>query len=329
MTRQLSNDDAVSLARHYTMLQNEDGSDEETEPQDVVNLDERPREITGPILGDCPLGRWDALRGQLPADGRTARLFVTASGRRLWFPPDQQPTARVLMRQRVCHVYEIDMGVHLTRVELTLPCAGDECFFQAVVELRWRLTDAVTAVASGLSNVAKALMPEITARLRSVTRKFDIEQVNDAEAAAVQALAVEPLGVEFGLEVRTYISLTMDQPTLAHAALMRKVERLRRVLVEGDYHQFALQLSLDEDSVTEVMQALIDERKTSRQAVLEFLSRMLESDAIERWEVEDDLRVLLQSLREWSNNTLAGVRETPSTSLGTGKRATIPGGEKR
>ncbi|MCS7484565.1 hypothetical protein ACFFQW_48430 [Umezawaea endophytica] len=326
MTRQLS-DDAVLPARRYSAgdegRETEEGGQEE--PRPVL---ERPRVVVGPILGDCPLGRWDALRGRMPADARTARLFVTSSGKRLLFPPDQQPPARKLMAQRVCHVYEIDMGVHLTRVEMKLPCAGDQCFFDAVVEMRWQVKDAEVAVSSGLSNVASALMPEMTTRLRAVTRKFEIEQVHDAESAVVDALTGEPLGQEFGLSMRVFITLGMDEPTLAHAALLRKVERLRRIIVEGDYHQFALQLSLREDSITEVMQVLAEERHNSRQVVVDFLTRMLESDAIERWEIEDDLRALLQSLREWSNNELAGVKETRSTSLGTSRRATIPGGGK-
>lgn len=327
MTRQLAEDEAAALAHRYSTA-DENGADEKSDgrPEAVV---ERPRQIVGPILGDCALGKWDALRGRLPADARTARLFVTSSGKRLWFPPDRQPPARQLMAQRVCHVYEIDMGVHLTRVEIALPCAGDQCHFQAVVELRWQVADADAAVRSGLSNVANALMPEITTRLRAVTRKFDIEQVHDAESAAVDEFRGEPLGEEFGLSVRVFITLSMDEPTLAHAALLRKVERMRRIIVEGDYHQFALQLSVQEDSVTEVVQALAQERHNSKQAVLEFLTRMLESDAIERWEIEDDLRTLLQSMREWSNNELAGVNETRSTSLGSGKRATIPRGGQR
>jgi hypothetical protein len=315
MTRQLSEDEATSLAQRYSAADEDGVAEEEARP-----APERSRTIVGPILGDCPLGKWDALRGRMPADARTARLFVTSSGKRLWFPPDRQPPARKLMALRVCHVYEIDMGVHLTRVETKLPCAGDQCFFDAVVELRWQVRDAEVAVSSGLSNVANAVMPEITRRLRAVTRKFEIEQVHDAESAAVDAVTGEPLGREFGLSVQVYVTLSMDEPTLAHAALLRKVERLRRVIAEGDYHQFALQLSLQEDSVTEVMQVLAQERHNSKQVVVEFLTRMLESDAIERWEIEDDLRTLLQSLREWSNHELAGVKETRSTSLGTGKR---------
>jgi hypothetical protein len=328
MTRQLSEDEAASLAHRLSAVDG-DGAAEEDGREELWPMPERPRVIVGPILGDCPLGKWDALRGRMPADARTARLFVTSSGKRLLFPPNQQPPARKLVAQRVCHVYEIDMGVHLTRVETKLPCAGDQCFFDAVVELRWQVNNAEVAVSSGLSNVANQLMPEITTRLRAVTRKFEIEQVHDAESAAVAALEGEPLGEDFGLAVRAFVTLSMDEPTLTHAALLRKVERMRCIIVEGDYHQFALQLSLREDSVTEVMQVLAEERHNSRQVVVEFLTRMLESDAVERWEIEDDLRALLQSLREWSNNELAGVEVTRSTSLGVGRRATIPGGGRR
>ncbi|WP_330277092.1 hypothetical protein OG205_16325 [Lentzea sp. NBC_00516] len=327
MTRQLSDDDVASQAYRHTAT-GEDGAAEEGEQEDLWPLPERPRDIAGPILGDCRLGKWDALRGRMPADARTARVFVTTSGRRLFFAPDQQPSGRRLIAQRVCHVYEVDMGVHLTRVEVKLPCAGDQCFFDGVVELRWRVSDAEAAVKSGVSNVANELMPEITKRLREVTRKFDIEQVHDAETAAADALTGERLGVDFGLDVQVFLNFSMDEPTLAHAALVRKVDRLRHIIAEGDYHQFALQLSLREDSIAEVIQTLAEERHSSKQVVVDFLTRTLESDAIERWEIEDDLRVLLQSMREWSNNELAAVKETRSTSLGAGRRP-IQGGEKR
>ncbi|MFJ5985248.1 hypothetical protein [Lentzea sp. NPDC092896] len=327
MTRQLFDDDVASQTyRHATT--GEDGAAEEGQQEELWPLPERSRDIVGPILGDCRLGKWDALRGRMPADARTARVFVTSSGKRLFFAPDQQPPGRKLVAQRVCHVYEVDMGVHLSRVEVKLPCAGDQCFFDGVVELRWQVSDAEVAVSSGVSNVANELMPEITTRLRAVTRKFDIEHVDHAELAAADALTGEQLGRKFGLDVQVFLHLSMDEPTLAHAALVRKVDRLRHIIAEGDYHQFALQLSLREDSITEVMQMLALERHNSKQVVVDFLARMVESDAIERWEIEDDLRVLLQSLRDWSNSELASVKETRTTSLGTARRP-IPGGDKR
>ncbi|GGM70208.1 hypothetical protein GCM10011609_02360 [Lentzea pudingi] len=328
MTRQLSQDEAISLARRLVVADGnpaaEEGSEEETRLPP-----ERPREVVGPILGDCSLGKWDALRGRMPADARTARLFVTSTGKRLFFAPDQQPSAGRLIRQRVCHVYEIDMGTHLTRVETKLPCRGDDVFFDAVVELRWRVQDAELAVRSGVTNVGNELMPEITRCLRGVTRTFEVGEVREAEEQALKELTSgDPFGQRFGLHVEIFLTLSMDEPSLVHAALDRKVERMRGIIVKGDYHQFALQLSVREKSITEVMQVLAQERQNSKQVVVEFLTKMLESDAIERWEIEDDLRVLLQSLREWSNGELAGVQETRSTSLGTGRRP-IAGGDKR
>jgi hypothetical protein len=277
--------------------------------------DQESTGLGGPIVGERAVTWSDLLSWRLPVDARTARVFLTRSGNTIGFPPGLQPTTGELLWKRVRRVYEINTGTHLSRIEVDLPSRGDQFMFRAVVDLRWRAVDPSQVVASGLTDVRRVLSPVLLDRLRSVTRRFDILDAHNAETAANEVLDDKGLGTDHGLALQAFVRLSMDDASLEQAAVQRRAEHFRNIIAAGDFHQSALQLAMKPEGVDSVMTALMSERDSSREAVFDFVTKLLESDALERWQVEDQVKAVLQWLKESSNKVLSGADEARSVSF--------------
>jgi len=141
-----------------------------------------------------------------------------------------------------------------------------------------------------------------------------------AEEAANARLRRSMLGTEFGLELEVFIRLAMDEISLTNAVIARKVELFRRIISTGDFNQFALELALQPSDIGTVVKLLVDERDSHRQAVFDFVTRLLESDALDRWQIDDQVRTTLQWLRDSGYKVLAGSDEARRFSYGENHR---------
>jgi hypothetical protein len=262
-------------------------------------------------------------------------VLVTLSGEHHGFLPEKQPTMGELLWKGGGTLYEIDMGRHWTRVELAVPSRSEAFSFDAVVDVEWWVEDPVKIVKHGVYDVRKALEPHLWHRLSATTRSFEVEDNALAEGAAAASLAVLPVGTEYGLVTRAFLRLRMDTPTVQHASAVRDVRReieleqetqmlrllreestavlvdrrlarYRGILLSGDFDQFALQLAQNPDEVPAVVEMLREERHRNRRAVTDFVTHLLDSGAIDRHEVNDQVREALRWLKEATDAVLTG-----------------------
>jgi hypothetical protein len=294
----------------------ENETHESSEPQPQTE----PPEFRSPIVGERQVGRFEFLYRRLPVSARMARVLVSSSGQCVEYRPDRQPTTGELLWGGTRMVYDVDLGVHVARIEAAPPSRGDKVAFRATIDLIWQVTDASKVVLAGIDDVRQAVSPSLLYHLRSVTREHDIDASEDAEAAANKALDNESLGAEFGLSLQVFVRLTMDEPSLEHAAIRRRVDLFRTIIAAGDYDQFALQLALKPDDIETVVKLLVGERDSHRQAVFDFVTRLLESDALDRWQIDDQVRTTLQWLRDSGFKVLAGTDGTRAVSFGENYR---------
>lgn len=279
------------------------------------------REVRSPILRERRIKRFEFLYRRLPVTSRVAHVLVTSSGRRLVCRPEKQPTTGELLWGGYCTAYDVDLGVHVTQLVATSPSQGDKIAFRATLDLIWTVVSPEDVVLTGVDDVRIALAPFLLQGLRTVTRKFEITASKDAEAAANECFEGNTLGARFGLSVEVFIRLAMDEPTLNHAAIQRKVELFHDIVAAGDFHQFALQLALAPGDVSAVVGMLLQERDSHRQAVFDFVTSLLESDALDRWQIDDQVRTTLQWLRDSGYKVLAGSDEARKFSFGENDRA--------
>jgi hypothetical protein len=287
-----------------------------------------------PILAERAVGRFEFLHRKPSIRARVALVLVTTRGQHAVFEPNRPPTLGELLWKGVRTQYEVDTGLHHTSISVDLP-SNDEAFgFPAEIDLQWRVSDPSKVVTDGITDVREAMRPSLLARLRGVTRRFDIEDAAGAEQAANDELAARPVGVEFGLQVDAFLRLAIDQSSRAHASTMRgivrettvedstqvlrelrerhnrelltgRVDHYRTIMAAGDLDQFALQLAQNPDDVQAVISMAKDERETNRRQTVDFVSRLIDSGAIDRWEIDDQVRTALQWLRDSTNRVIA------------------------
>lgn len=143
------------------------------------------------------------------------------------------------------------------------------------------------------------------------------EQPDDADS----------IGAEYGLWARCIIHLTLDEAAAEHKAKMAKLmwaieeeraeqelrllqedhkrkitadrmEVYRQIIATGDTERFALQLADHPDDIAAIEKIIREEERISRRDTIEFVARMVDSGVIERWQVNDEIKVALAWLRE-------------------------------
>jgi len=309
-------DDEINNRPDETSENPRKGKDEQKEAQPSKPAKKALPQLVNPIMKKLDVHRFDFLRRRLSAESHVARVFVKSSGNHIEYPPDQQPTMGELLWGGMRTMYEVDLGMHVVQIEDELPSRGDRVHFRAVVDLVWRVENPSEVVRQDVKDVRELVSPILLKRLRNVTRKFVIDVPEEAEAAANADLDDEHLGAELGLRLKVFVRLTMDSPSLEHAAIQRKVDHFRAIIATGDYNQFALQLALKPEDIGTVVKVLVNERDSHRQAVFDFVTRLLESDALDRWQIDDQVRTTLQWLRDSGHKVLAGSDEARSVTFG-------------
>jgi hypothetical protein len=293
-----------------------------------------------PILDERSVRRFEFLHRRPQIKARVALVIVTARGNHHVYAPQQQPTIGELIWKNIRTLYEVDMGLHQTRIEADLPSTGDAFPFHAVVDVHWRVHEPSKIVTLGITDVRKVLAPPLLAQLHGVTRKFDIEQAAKAEQAARDGLKAQPIGVEFGLWTTVFPRLTMDEPSRHYLGTIRGIDRdtevekltqelrilqekhnkfllddrvrnYRAIIAAGDLDQFALQLARNPDDVQSVVSMLKDERDTNRRQTIDFVTHLIESGAIDRWEVDDQVKSALQWLKDSTHRVISNRLEEP------------------
>jgi hypothetical protein len=170
-----------------------------------------------PILSEHSVGRFEFLHRRPTVSTRIALVFGTLRKGYVVFGPGRPPTLGELLWTGIRTVYEVDLGLHHTNIRTDLPSAGDAFPFHAEIDVQWRVTDPYRVVVDGIKDVREALTPRLLARLRGITRKFMVEDAEEAERVANDAFDAEPIGLEFGLTVQAVTRLEMDAQTVEYA----------------------------------------------------------------------------------------------------------------
>jgi hypothetical protein len=306
------------------MTSKADNKDDATTPGPPAGDQQHAREektdtqpVVSPIADERPIGSFEFLRGNSLVKARTATVLITARGHYLVYTPDNPPNAGDLIRKRVKWLSEVDMGHHQARIRGDLPCQGDAFGFRATVDLHWRVRDPATVVRDGVRDVRAALEPPILGRLRPITREYTVEDSEGAERAANDALRRMPEVDAFGFDAVAFVRLGMDDAVRDRVRMKTRVDAYRSIIAAGDLSQFALRLAENPKDVAEVISLLIQERDSHRSDTVDFVTKLIDSGAIERWEIDDQIRTVLQWLRDTTNRVITGTDEARHSSLGT------------
>lgn len=322
-----------------------------------------------PILSERNLRRIDALFSGPRPRARVALVLVTKKGEHRAFLPDRLPTLGELLHSGRGTLYEVDIGLHHVQLEFDVPTRASSVTARAIVDVEWRVVDPERVVKDGLVDVGQALVPALQDRLGEITRQFDVEDLPGAEVAAQDELDGLSVGADRGLVTRIFLRLQVNELIRIKASAHRdiaaqldvdaqrlligmeqRMEQLKQELLlgvrvnsyqlsieSGDLERFSRQLAQNPDDVNAIVEMVNRQHGENRRVASEFISRLVESGAVERWvDVDDQVRSALEWLKE-SNQRVVDLEDDPRRSsdenwaLPRGDLpppASPPGGEK-
>jgi hypothetical protein len=260
-----------------------------------------------PIVGEHHLGRFRILHRKTPARPWVAQVFVLGNGRIVEFGRDKQPTTGELLWGGYRSLFEVDLSLRRLGLEIALPSAGDAFVFRATVDVQWRVTDPKLIVQSGVTDIRAVMEPRLLDGLRQATRSLLAAEVDAAEKMANAQFPSDWLVSDFGLWTNVLVRLRMDEQREGNVRFSSEVQAYKTLIEAGDMDQFALQIARNPEKIDAVIQQLVQERDTHRREVCEFITRLLESDALDRWQIDDQVRVLLQWMGVSINRVLTGT----------------------
>jgi hypothetical protein len=173
---------------------------------------------------------------------------------------------------------------------------------------------------------------EITAAEDQINEKLGGIEIDISAPAGIQqamrkATELRCVGAEYGLWTHAITQLTLDEAAAEHRTKMMQLkwaieeeqaeqelrriqdrnqqeittERIkvyREIIAAGDVERFALRLASNPDDISAITTIIREDQLTSRRDTIEFISHMVDSGVVERWEVSDQVREALEWLRD-------------------------------
>lgn len=124
-------------------------------------------------------------------------------------------------------LYEVDMGLHHTSIEMDLPSQGDATMFRAHIAIQWRVADPAQIVRDAVRDVRNTLRPPLEQRLGTITRRYYARAVANAEETALQELVQFDVGAHYGLTTIVFLRLAMNDTSVGQLAQLDGVQHER------------------------------------------------------------------------------------------------------
>ncbi len=91
---------------------------------------------------------------------------------------------------------------------------------------------------------------------------------------------------------------------LERQTMKNRIKHYRKIIDSGDVEQIALSLAEDPSGADKIVSMIRDIREKDRRQVTDFLTRLIESGAIDRWDVENHIEEALTWLRASTHHTV-------------------------
>ncbi|MGO4615732.1 hypothetical protein AB4305_15270 [Nocardia sp. 2YAB30] len=130
-------------------------------------------------------------------------------------PIERKPAA--LFGTRPAGVFWVNVAVHHASFQVEVPTAENALNFVVQTHLSWRITDPVRAIRDNVQAAELVYRPIVEQHLRTMGRKFDVDQFLDAEQHVNSFFASHPIELGYGLTLlECRVQLRPDAETLGH-----------------------------------------------------------------------------------------------------------------
>ncbi|MFD7118291.1 hypothetical protein ACFWAA_14750 [Streptomyces sp. NPDC059922] len=236
-------------------------------------------------------------------------------------------------------VCEIALGTFVTTLQMELPAAGGTTFFKAEVDIHWTVTDPHLVATQVVTDVAQRLTAPTLERLREVSSEFPVAQAEQADRAITRHCAGgrwADLGAEFGLRVRLYVRLRVDDKTIDHMDDIRDAHasaevtrvhqsKFRAMLQGGELDQLSYMLAADPQAAKDFLEKIRQEGRQDEKDRVDRLFDMVASGQIQSNDVETQALELLNRGRRRVQGPIGSLparRDTPRLDPPPGERFT-------
>jgi uncharacterized protein YegL len=167
-----------------------------------------------------------------------AVVYATAGGQLGSFDDWRPMTYREQLMSKYRTRYDVDMGDHRRRARLEsipLPSRGDYYFFIADLEVAFRVHDPIEIVRRNITDATTVVYSHLASEFRRITRKYDIEEADRAEADIAHRFDVDDILAD-GIKIFSVVPrLLPDDRAMRH--LQERKEAERRVLTDLAQHR--------------------------------------------------------------------------------------------
>ncbi|MFG2664318.1 hypothetical protein ACGFY6_08710 [Streptomyces sp. NPDC048387] len=290
--------------------------------------------LTDPVVTVRQIGRFD-FGGRATTHIDHALVYTTPKGAYMTYLPPNRPRPRTTRLYTA--VYEVDMGSHPVRAEISLPSDNDAHEFVATVELTWQVTDPAAYVQSGCRNVPRMLLGELEQSCRPVTRGFHITGSAAAEEELLTSVrAGKPLGEGSGLRADWMIRLRRDADSIEHERRLQaarhelelqryeaqKIAFYQQHFARGGIHAWALHLARHPEDTRLALDSMEEHQLALLRSQLDQVKALLGSEGGEAHELDRTRQLMIEQINE-------ALGPTPRAPLPTPELPELPPGYGR
>ncbi|MFF3639694.1 hypothetical protein [Streptomyces sp. NPDC002564] len=304
------------------------------QPPDWQQPADRHTPLIDPVITVRQLSRFGFARKTLTRIDH-ALVFSRPKGGYDPYLPPVRPSRGEVAAKRYTAVYEVDMGVHPYRAEISLPSDNDAFEFIATVDLSWQVADPAAVVKSGHRDVPALLLGELQQAARPHTRQFAIHDSASAERHLLDALSDRtPPGKTVGLRTTWTLRLRRDQQDIDHQRRLQsidhhtaeqiraeqqgaelrkfeaeKIEFYQRYLEQGGVVAWAMHLAGNPQDSRLVVNCMREDRLRLVLAEVELARELLSGESAEDYELEGPKRRALDFMYELFNQHVEGMSQ--------------------
>lgn len=223
-------------------------------------------------------------------------------------------------------MYKVNVSEQSFGISCTLPCEGDAFEFHVQATVFYSVKDPASIVKRNVTDGRQVLEPALISAMRTVSRRYSVEQSADAENAIKQQVAQGSTKFDEGLAVHRFsLQLSLEEDARLHIRRLKEIDRAliaekkqseleeqRDVLAQkrtksqmefygpiiqgGQWQLLALQLSHNPGDVAEIARIIRTQHQVDWEKQLRILQVMLEGDAIEGFQLDELGRQTLNRL---------------------------------
>jgi hypothetical protein len=296
-----------------------------------------------PILGREDFPRISLFMSRPAVEPGIALVLFRENGEVLTLIQGQRLTAGDIAWGSYKGFYKVDIALHSFAFQVNVPCSKDAFNFQADVQVTYQVENPTEIVKCQIRDIQGVLQPEIIKQMRTISRKYNAEQSEEAEqeinnvferGLRVNGILASRIVANLELEAasRDHLRVIQNiinqkaQQTVAHELnIMKnkhdfelnkiKMESYAPLIQEGQWNLLALHLAEHPDDVATISSMMTQQRQIELENQLKILKVMLEEDVIEGFHIEKVGKCMLQRLVD-----SLGLFDTKSLSAGNGSK---------